>query len=63
MFSIRFIKIGAASDNNAFLFFEGAWSVLQPTGTYDNGCTEVKAKQTNVKNLVDLEYYRLPQSL
>ena len=21
---------GAASDNNAFIFFEGAWSVLQP---------------------------------
>ena len=28
---------GAATDNNAFLFFEGAWNVLQPrssTGTF-----------------------------
>jgi len=25
-----FLYAGAASDNNAFLFFEGAWSVLQP---------------------------------
>jgi putative multiple sugar transport system substrate-binding protein len=25
-----YIYAGAASDNNAFLFFEGAWSVLQP---------------------------------
>ncbi|HBG59632.1 MAG TPA: sugar ABC transporter substrate-binding protein, partial [Anaerolineaceae bacterium] len=25
-----YLYAGAASDNNAFLFFEGAWSVLQP---------------------------------
>ena len=25
-----FLYAGAASDNNAFLFFEGAWNVLQP---------------------------------
>ncbi|CAG9622524.1 sugar ABC transporter substrate-binding protein [Sutcliffiella rhizosphaerae] len=25
-----YLYVGAASDNNAFLFFEGAWSVLQP---------------------------------
>ena len=25
-----FLYAGAASDNNAFLFFQGAWSVLQP---------------------------------
>src|SRR3970282_1653904 len=25
-----FLYAGAASDNNAFLFFEGAWTVLQP---------------------------------
>ena len=25
-----YIYTGAASDNNAFLFFQGAWSVLQP---------------------------------
>jgi putative multiple sugar transport system substrate-binding protein len=25
-----FLYAGAASDNNAFIFFEGAWSVLQP---------------------------------
>ena len=32
-----YLYAGAASDNNAFLFFEGAWSVLQPKiadGTY-----------------------------
>jgi putative multiple sugar transport system substrate-binding protein len=25
-----YLYAGAASDNNAFLFFEGAWNVLQP---------------------------------
>jgi len=33
-----FLYAGAASDNNAFLFFEGAWNVLQPKiadGTFE----------------------------
>lgn len=33
-----YLYAGAASDNNAFLFFEGAWSVLQPKiadGTFE----------------------------
>ncbi len=33
-----YLYAGAASDNNAFLFFEGAWNVLQPAiadGTFD----------------------------
>jgi putative multiple sugar transport system substrate-binding protein len=25
-----YLYAGASSDNNAFLFFEGAWNVLQP---------------------------------
>lgn len=25
-----YLYAGAATDNNAFIFFEGAWSVLQP---------------------------------
>ena len=37
-----YLYAGAATDNNAFLFFEGAWNVLQPKiadGTFDETST------------------------
>ena len=46
-----YLYAGAASDNNAFLFFEGAWNVLQPLiadGTYvvQNSDKAVELKDT-----------------
>ncbi|MBR5969174.1 MAG: sugar-binding protein [Lachnospiraceae bacterium] len=46
-----YLYAGAASDNNAFLFFEGAWNVLQPKiadGTYvvQNSDKAVELKDT-----------------
>ncbi len=48
---------GAASDNNAFLFFEGAWSVLQPKiadGTFvirnSSAAVGLQSKATLTKN-------------
>lgn len=48
-----YLYAGAASDNNAFLFFEGAWSVLQPRiadGTFvienSSEATKLKGKKT-----------------
>ncbi len=43
-----YLYAGAASDNNAFIFFEGAWSVLQPKiadGTFviKNSCEALAA--------------------
>lgn len=45
-----YLYAGAATDNNAFIFFEGAWSVLQPKiadGTF------VVANSTEADNLKD----------
>jgi putative multiple sugar transport system substrate-binding protein len=48
-----YLYAGAASDNNAFLFFEGAWSVLQPKiadGTFVvRNSTEAVALQSKAK--------------
>jgi putative multiple sugar transport system substrate-binding protein len=48
-----YLYAGAASDNNAFIFFEGAWSVLQPKiadGTFviknSSAATELASKAT-----------------
>ncbi|RDU36028.1 sugar ABC transporter substrate-binding protein [Neobacillus piezotolerans] len=46
-----YLYAGAASDNNAFLFFQGAWSVLQPKiadGTFKiaNSSEAIKLKDT-----------------
>lgn len=48
-----FLYAGAASDNNAFLFFEGAWNVLQPKiadGTFEiknsSAAVDLSAKST-----------------
>lgn len=48
-----YLYAGAASDNNAFLFFEGAWSVLQPKiadGTFKvaNSSEAIALKDTAV---------------
>ncbi len=47
-----YLYAGAASDNNSFLFFEGAWSVLQPKiadGTFViKNATEAVALQANL---------------
>ena len=42
-----YLYAGAATDNNAFIFFEGAWSVLQPKiadGTYKIANSDVAEK-------------------
>lgn len=48
-----YLYAGAASDNNAFLFFEGAWNVLQPKiadGTFViKNSSEAVALQANAK--------------
>jgi putative multiple sugar transport system substrate-binding protein len=48
-----YLYAGAASDNNAFLFFEGAWTVLQPKiadGTFKiANSSEAVAQQANAK--------------
>lgn len=48
-----YLYAGAASDNNAFLFFEGAWNVLQPKiadGTFAiKNSSEAVALQGNAK--------------
>lgn len=48
-----YLYAGAASDNNAFLFFEGAWNVLQPKiadGTFEikNSSEAIKLKDKAV---------------
>jgi len=54
-----FLYAGAASDNNAFLFFEGAWEVLQPKiadGTFViKNSTEAVGLQANAKLTRDQE--------
>jgi putative multiple sugar transport system substrate-binding protein len=48
-----YLYAGAASDNNAFLFFEGAWNILQPKvadGTFViKNSSEAVALQANAK--------------
>lgn len=51
-----FLYAGAASDNNAFLFFEGAFKVLQPY--IENGAFDVQ----NYKGSVDLTKETLTRS-
>jgi putative multiple sugar transport system substrate-binding protein len=49
-----FLYAGAASDNNAFIFFEGAWSVLQPKiadGTFVVVNSDVAVKYAKVAKL------------
>ena len=54
-----YLYAGAASDNNAFLFFEGAWEVLQPKiadGTFViKNSTEAVGLQANAKLTRDQE--------
>lgn len=49
-----YLYAGAATDNNAFIFFEGAWSVLQPKvadGTFKIANSDVAAGMADKKEL------------
>lgn len=49
-----YLYAGAASDNNAFLFFEGAWSVLQPKIADGTFVIKNSSEATNLKDKLEL---------
>ncbi|AFM40071.1 monosaccharide ABC transporter substrate-binding protein, CUT2 family [Desulfosporosinus acidiphilus SJ4] len=56
-----YLYAGALSDNNAFLFFQGAWSVLQPKiadGTFE---IENSSVANSLKNTATLSHDQLAQ--
>lgn len=56
-----YLYAGAATDNNAFLFFEGAWNVLQPLiadGTFE---VQNSSKAVELKDKADLTREEMSQ--
>jgi putative multiple sugar transport system substrate-binding protein len=54
-----YLYAGAVSDNNAFLFFQGAWSVLQPKIADGTFVIDNSSSATSLKNTATLSHDQL----